>query len=60
MSHFCPDSAQLVLNSDQDESDCGNPVGCYAEEGLYAFCRKLAKDAERKGQGGLWGYISGS
>ena len=33
---------------------------CYAEEGLCACCRKLAKDAEKKGQGGLWGYISGS
>ena len=27
---------------------------------LGASCRKLAKDAEKKGQGGLWGYISGS
>lgn len=23
-------------------------------------CRKLAKDAEKRGQGGLWGYISGT
>ena len=27
---------------------------------LTGNCRKLAKDAEKKGQGGLWGYISGS
>ena len=35
-------------------------IGCWLAEGLSAFCRKLAKDAEKKGQGGLWGYISGS
>ena len=34
--------------------------GCQVVRYLCANFRKLAKDAEKKGQGGLWGYISGS
>lgn len=65
-SHLNPDGgSSCASTADQHQSSFVLHLGYLFASWLSflsraAPCRKFAKDAEKKGQGGLWGYISGS